>query len=100
VFVGWGENARDLEIYVECGMTTEQAIATTTTVNARLVPDSDRLGVIAPGAYADVVALQGDPLADISVVLKGVRWVMKGGQVVVDRVQPAATPSAPPARPQ
>jgi imidazolonepropionase-like amidohydrolase len=94
VFVGWGENARDLPIYVECGMTPEQALATTTTVNATLVPNSDRLGSIAPGAYADIVALQGDPLADISVVMKGVRWVMKGGQVVVDRVQPAA-PSAP-----
>ena len=49
---------------------------------------------IAPGAYADIVALQGDPLADVSVVLKGVRWVMKGGQVVVNTLQPAA-PSAP-----
>jgi imidazolonepropionase-like amidohydrolase len=97
VFVGWGENARDLPIYVECGMTPEQALATTTTVNATLVPNSDRLGRIAPGAYADIVALQGDPLADISVVLKGVRWVMKGGQVVVDRLQPAA-PSAPSGR--
>ena len=93
VFVGWGENARDLAIYVECGMTPEQALATTTTVNATLVPNSERLGVIAPGAYADIVALEGDPLSDISTVLKGVRWVMKGGEVVVDRVRPAAAPS-------
>jgi imidazolonepropionase-like amidohydrolase len=99
VFVGWGENARDLPIYVECGMTPEQALATTTRVNAALVPETDRLGIIAPGAYADIVALQGDALADISVVLKGVRWVMKGGQVVVDRVQPAA-PSVRSERPQ
>jgi imidazolonepropionase-like amidohydrolase len=75
-------------------MTPEQALSTTTTVNAALVPTSDRLGRIAPGAYADIVALQGDPLADISVVQKGVRWVMKGGQVVVDRLQPIA-PSTP-----
>jgi imidazolonepropionase-like amidohydrolase len=95
VFVGWGENARDLPIYVEAGMTPEQALASTTTVNATLVPNSDRLGVIAPGAYADIVALQGDPLADISVVVKGVRWVMKGGAVVVDRVQPTKTSSRP-----
>jgi imidazolonepropionase-like amidohydrolase len=93
VFVGWGENARDLPIYVECGMTPEQALATTTTVNATLVPETDRLGVIAPGAYADIVALQGDPMADISVVLKGVRWVMKGGHVVVDRQQPTTASS-------
>ena len=51
---------------------------------------------IAPGAYADIVALQGDPLADVSVVLKGVRWVMKGGQVVVD--QPAAGRALGPVR--
>lgn len=94
VFVNWGENARDLPVYVECGMTPEQALATTTTVNATLVPNGDRLGRIAPGAYADIVALQGDPLADVSVVLKGVRWVMKGGQVVVDHLQPGA-PSTP-----
>jgi imidazolonepropionase-like amidohydrolase len=80
-------------------MTPEQALATTTRVNAALVPETDRLGIIAPGAYADIVALQGDALADISVVLKGVRWVMKGGQVVVDRVQPAA-PSVRSERPQ
>jgi imidazolonepropionase-like amidohydrolase len=98
VFVGWSENARDLAIYVECGMTPEQALATATTVNATLVPNSERLGVIAPGAYADIVALEGDPLSDISAVLKGVRWVMKGGQVVVDRLQPAAAPSGSAAR--
>lgn len=99
VFVGWGENARDLPIYVESGMTPEQALATTTTVNATLVPTGDRLGRIAPGAYADIVALQGDPLADVSVVLKGVRWVMKGGQVVVDHLPPG-TASASPVRGQ
>jgi imidazolonepropionase-like amidohydrolase len=99
VFVNWGENARDLPTYVECGMTTEQALATTTTVNATLVPNGDRLGRIAPGAYADIVALQGDPLADVSVVVKGVRWVMKGGQVVVDHLQ-SGTPSAPSGRGQ
>ncbi len=98
VFVNWGENARDLPTYVECGMTAEQALATTTTINATLVPTGERLGAIAPGKYADIVALDGDPMADISVVVKGVRWVMKGGQVVVDRVQPpasTATPSKP-----
>lgn len=99
VFVNWGENARDLPTYVECGMTAEQALATTTTINATLVPNSERLGRITPGAYADIVALQGDPLADVSVVVKGVRWVMKGGQVVVDHLQ-SGTPSAPAGRGQ
>ena len=48
----------------------------------------------APGHYADIVALQGDPLADINVVLKGVRWVMKGGQVVVNRTETASSSSS------
>ncbi|MCC7125372.1 MAG: amidohydrolase family protein [Acidobacteria bacterium] len=95
VFVNWGENARDLPTYVENGMTPEQALQTTTSINATLVPNTDRLGAIAPGKYADIVALDGDPMADISVVVKGVRWVMKGGQVVVDRRQAAGPPAAP-----
>jgi len=95
VFVMWGKNALDLPIYVECGMTPEQALATATTVNATLLPPGKALGAVAPGAYADIVALQGDPLADITVVLKGVRWVMKGGEVVVNRTDQSSAPSGP-----
>ena len=40
-----------------------------------------------PGYFADIVAVSGDPLADIGNVISGVRWVMKGGQVVVDRTR-------------
>ena len=40
---------------------------------------SKSLGSIAPGYFADIVAVKGDPLADIQVVLKDVQWVMKGG---------------------
>jgi imidazolonepropionase-like amidohydrolase len=58
-------------------------------VNATLLPMEKWLGAVAPGHYADIVALQGDPLADINVVLKGVRWVMKGGHVVVNRTETA-----------
>jgi imidazolonepropionase-like amidohydrolase len=94
VFIGWGQNARDLPLYVECGMTPEQALATATSVNATLLPLEKSLGAVAPGYYADIVALQGDPLADINVVLKGVRWVMKGGQVVVNRTEPASASSS------
>ena len=43
------------------------------------------LGRISPGYLADVVAVEGDPLADINVVINGVRWVMKGGAVVIDK---------------
>lgn len=91
VFIGWGQNARDLPLYVECGMTPEQALATTTTVNATLLPMEKSLGAVAPGYFADIVALQGDPLADITVVLKGVRWVMKNGQVVVNKTETASS---------
>ena len=94
VFIGWGQNARDLPLYVECGMTPEQALATVTSVNATLLPMEKALGAVAPGYYADIVALQGDPLADINVVLKGVRWVMKGGQVVVNRTETASSSSS------
>jgi imidazolonepropionase-like amidohydrolase len=93
VFVSWGQNARDLPLYVECGMTPEQALLTATKVNATLLPDDKSLGEVAPGYYADIVALDGDPLADVNVVLKGVRWVMKGGQVVVNKT--GTPPSAP-----
>lgn len=92
VFVMWGQNALDLPIYVQCGMTPEQALASTTTVNATLLPVNKALGAIAPGYYADIVGLQGDPLADINVVLKNVRWVMKSGQVMVNKLDAVSTP--------
>jgi imidazolonepropionase-like amidohydrolase len=94
VFIGWGQNARDLPLYVECGMTPEQALASATSVNATLLPLEKAVGEVVPGYYADIVALQGDPLADINVVLKGVRWVMKGGQVVVNRTETASASSS------
>ena len=46
---------------------------------------SSQLGAIAPGYFADLVAVEGDPLSDIKVVIDNVRWVMKDGQVVVDK---------------
>ena len=52
---------------------------------AALLGMEKNLGAVAPGYYADIVAVEGDPRADIGVVVHGVRWVMKGGSVVVDR---------------
>jgi len=46
------------------------------------------LGSVAPGYIADVVAVDGDPLADIEVAITKVRWVMKAGSVVVDKTNP------------
>ena len=85
VFTGFGENTRELEWFVKAGMTPTQALATATTNGAALLGMEKSLGAIAPGYYADIVAVEGDPLSDIGAVVRGVRWVMKGGRVVVDR---------------
>ena len=85
VFTMFGQNTRELGWYAEIGMTPAQALATATTNGAALLGMEKKLGALAPGYYADIVAVEGDPLADIRVVIDKVRWVMKGGQVVVDK---------------
>ena len=85
VFTMFGQNTRELGWYVKLGMTPAQAIATATTNGAALLGKEKELGAIAPGYYADIVGVEGDPLSDISVVTDKVRWVMKGGVVVVDK---------------
>ena len=85
VFTGFGENTRELEWFVKAGMTPAQALATATTNGAQLLGMEKSLGAIVPGFYADLVAVEGDPLADIGVVVHNVRWVMKSGRVVVDK---------------
>jgi imidazolonepropionase-like amidohydrolase len=84
VFTMFGQNTRELAWFVKAGMTPAQALQTTTTNAAALLGMSDRLGAIAPGYFADMVAVDGDPLRDINVAIEKVRWVMKDGQVVVD----------------
>ena len=81
------ENARELGWFVKAGMTPEQALATATTNAAALLGKEKELGMIAPGYFADLVAVEGDPLNDINVVINNVRWVMKGGVVVFDKTQ-------------
>jgi imidazolonepropionase-like amidohydrolase len=79
-----GDNARELELMVAYGMTPQQALrAATATAAAVLRRDKD-LGRIAPGYLADLVAVQGDPLADIS-ALRKVALVIKEGRVEADR---------------
>jgi imidazolonepropionase-like amidohydrolase len=87
VYTMFGENTRELGFFVQLGMTPAQALATATTNAAELLGMTGKLGVIAPGSFADIVAVDGNPLADINVVIGRVRWVMKGGAVVVDRRQ-------------
>jgi imidazolonepropionase-like amidohydrolase len=92
VFTGFGENARELERFVEAGMTPAQALETATTTGASLLNMSDTLGALAPGYYADLVAVDGDPLVDIQAVTRRVVWVMKSGAVVVDHSAARAHP--------
>jgi imidazolonepropionase-like amidohydrolase len=85
VFSMFGQNTRELGWFVKAGMTPAEALQTATTNGAALLGMSGQLGAIAPGYFADLVAVEGDPLSDIKVVIDNVRWVMKAGQVVVDK---------------
>lgn len=66
---------------VRFGMTPPQAIKAATSEAAKLMGWEDQVGSVEPGKFADLVAVSGDPLTDIS-KLERVRFVMKGGQVV------------------
>jgi imidazolonepropionase-like amidohydrolase len=70
--------AREFAYMVKYGMTPEQALRSATVVGAELLGWSDRLGTVETGKFADLVAVQGDPLTDIK-RLEQVRFVMKGG---------------------
>jgi imidazolonepropionase-like amidohydrolase len=83
VYTMFGENTRELGWFVKAGMTPEQALRTATANGAELLGMEKSLGTIRAGAFADIAAVEGDPLADIDVAISKVRWVMKGGKVVV-----------------
>lgn len=77
----WLENqAKEFSYMVKWGMTPMQAIRSATTVAAELLDMKGKIGEISPGAFADIIAVKGDPLADIS-VLEHVAFVMKDGKV-------------------
>ncbi len=61
VFTGFGENTRELEWFVKAGMSPGQALAAATSNGAALLGMSKDLGAVAPGRYADIVAVDGDP---------------------------------------
>ncbi|MBT8405264.1 MAG: amidohydrolase family protein, partial [Gemmatimonadetes bacterium] len=78
-----GDNVLELELMVEMGFTPLEAVHAATGGNADILELPDR-GRIAPGLLADFVAVDGDPTADVG-ALRRVRFVMKGGSVVVGR---------------
>lgn len=85
-----GTNAKELELMMEfCGMSAMEAIVTATKHGAETLRMGDRLGTLAPGKLADVIVVDGDPLADITVLQEKekIRMVMKGGAVCVNRMR-------------
>ncbi|HYN06519.1 MAG TPA: amidohydrolase family protein [Vicinamibacterales bacterium] len=76
-----GENAREFVYMVEAGMPAAEAILSATRNAADLIGASDQIGSLQPGRFADVIAVAGNPLTDIS-ELRKVTFVMKGGKVV------------------
>lgn len=82
-----GDNAHELEIYVNHGMTPAEALATATINAATALGMKDQLGSLEPGKFADLVVVDGNPLEDITVLQSKarIRLVMKGGRIHVDR---------------
>jgi imidazolonepropionase-like amidohydrolase len=78
-----GRNAQEFELLVRYGgLTTMQAILTATLNAAQLLGREEDVGTVRPGRWADLVAVEGDPLADITLLRTAVRYVLKGGEVV------------------
>ncbi|HJV03489.1 MAG TPA: amidohydrolase family protein [Burkholderiaceae bacterium] len=76
-----GDNARQFAYMVQYGMTPMQAIQSATVQAADLLGWKDRVGAIAAGKFADIIAVQGDPLANVAELTR-VSFVMKGGAVI------------------
>jgi imidazolonepropionase-like amidohydrolase len=82
-----GENALEVVLMVEYGMSEMQAIVAATKQSAEAVDLADELGTLTPGKWADLILVEGDPLRDIHLLedKSKIRMVMKAGQIKVDR---------------
>ncbi|MGH7696462.1 MAG: amidohydrolase family protein [Gemmatimonadaceae bacterium] len=76
-----GDNVRELEILVDYGLTPLAALKAATSVTAKVLHMENEIGALRPGLLADIVAVDGDPLASIA-TLRRVKLVMKGGTLV------------------
>ena len=93
-----GENAREIVWLAKNGLGPLEAIRAATVRAAELLGWEDRVGAVAPGKLADLIAVRGDPLADVG-LLERVGFVMKDGVVYKDELsRRAAPPAASPAR--
>jgi imidazolonepropionase-like amidohydrolase len=75
-----GDNAREIETMVQFGMPLIDALRSATSVDARVLHMSDKIGSVKIGLFADLIAVEGDPTKDVS-SLRRVKIVMKGGQI-------------------
>ncbi len=78
---GHGRNGEEFQLLVNAGMTSKEALASATTVAAKVLGMEDQLGRIAPGYSADIIAVKENPLANIR-TLEKVEWVMVRGRVI------------------
>ena len=85
---GQSKNANELVALTKRGVPPLEALRAATMNAAELMGWEDKVGVLEPTHYADIIAVEGDPLADIT-QLQHVQWVMKGGVVVKDAPSPA-----------
>lgn len=85
---GHGNNAVELQLLVDNGMTPMQAIVASTSDAARLLAMDSDIGTVAPGRYADLLVVDGDPLADIGILAmpEHIKMVMKGGRTYLDQL--------------
>ena len=83
-----GEQVHEFKIFVDEGMSPMQAIQSATGKAAELMRWENRIGTAERGRYADLIAVAGNPLQDIT-ELERVNWVMKGGKVVKDEMRGA-----------
>jgi imidazolonepropionase-like amidohydrolase len=80
----WNEpQTKDFEFFIQYGMQPLQAIQTATINGAELLGQTGLVGEIIPGAFADIIAVKGDPISNVK-VLETVKWVMKDGIVFKD----------------